>query len=168
MKQHHRFFKRKHMQGGLTVWIMLMFGVSIVLYMFGYTNMWSAAQTNADVNGTSIGGIGSSQINILAWFMNPMNILIAGVAAVGVVGTILALLVGKSGGTSAYQFIIPVAILGVANIFVFPIADAGHELKAFTMTVSNGLSFSFDFALVAFFNILLILAIIEFITGRQT
>jgi hypothetical protein len=158
------------MQGGLTVWIMLMFGVSVILYLFGYTNMWSAAQTNVEVNGESVGNASSlgSQQNILAWFLNPINILVTATLGLGVVGVVLHFLPGLNAGSSAYQFIIPIAILGVANIFVFPIADAGGELRIFSMTVSNGLSFSFDFALIAFFNLILILAMIEFITGRQT
>lgn len=160
---------KKKYSGLISAFVMIMFGMIAICYLMGFTNAWTS-YTGREVgsNDESItkegaigAGIGDMMINgIKSLFTSAEeNPLLA------IVGTIIAgagmILVGKAGGAQAFAYIIPIIFITIfANIFLFPITSLSGEVG----TVAG--SVSIDLIMVAFFNLFLFLAIIDFITGR--
>lgn len=163
--------KRRY-KGLISAFVMIMFGLIAVCYLMGFDSAWGS-YTERDIRPENEGGqnitqkesvnvgIGDMMINgIYALFEsaneNPL------LAIVGTIATAVGMfIVGKAGGAQAFAYIIPIVFITIfANIFIFPISPVSEELGS----IAGGLPV--DIILMAFFNLFLFLAIIDFITGR--
>lgn len=177
-----KLFKKKHYQGGLTTYVMMMFGLIVVLYLFGFTSAWNSYASDGREIGvgddaTTIGDpqffdsnfrIGDMMVNgIMTLFStvgeglseNPLLALVGGIFI-----TAGAFLVLRSGGAYALGFIIPIVLITIfANIFIFPIEPITTETTS--LSIASGIPISL--ILVAFFNVFLFLSIIEFVRGTS-
>jgi len=161
MKANRKFIDKTELRGGIATWVLMMFGLSVILYMFGLHSMWET-YVNQDVNGT---GITDSSIvengAILGWFSDPIHLITVAGAATGLMA-LLAAAFGAASSTCAYIFIIGMLTV-VLNLFIFPVSDiraSGEPLDA------TGIPFTV--MLLAFFNIFYVLTVFEVISGRQT
>lgn len=167
IQSHMRRF-RKDRDAGVTTYVLIMFGMIFIMYLFGFTNMYDS------YNQISLGGNGSSmQLNntapdeqfgfniidmlIRAFTENP---LIYGGTALAALGLIIVGYLTKTLST-ILQFLIPLIILGILNIFIFPLGSLNTHLAFVNI---GGLSIAS--ALFAFFNIIYILTVIEFVRGN--
>ena len=174
--------KKKGLKGAITVYVMMMFGLIIVLYLFGFTNPWNAytADQNLpdlkDANGkpildeqgnpvkgniTRAGGIG---VSILDWMLKGIegifktasdNWIIALVATITTIAGFW--LISKVGGQYVLAYIVPIIILAIfANVFLFPTASLqGANIVE-----------PFDMIVFTFLNLFLVLSYIEFVKGN--
>jgi hypothetical protein len=166
---------KKGLVAGLTVYVLLLFGMTAMLYMFGFESAWSTYTGQTVTQEGSGGSIGSS--SAVDKDLNFVATIIEGIKGIfvteegeanwlGIVGSAVALLVGAGlaklvGGQYAFAFIIPAVIVTIfANIFIFPISSA-------TKDIPNIAGVPLELMLFAFFNVVLILGIIEFIRGQQ-
>lgn len=155
--------------GGITTYILLLFGMGIMLYMFGFKSFMDGYFANGSVNGTPITDpnlMGSSNpLDILFKVLQQNAGILLGAGIVSVLAGIGARLIFGSGTVSTVvTFLIPVMFLVVfLNLFVFPIATMQADLQSFNIA-----GFPATLGLFAFFNLFLILAIIDFVRGGQT
>lgn len=159
----------KDTYAGITVYVLILFGMSVMLYLFGFTNMWSDYQDEANVNETNITdpNYQSNEMN------NPLNMITSfltknvGVIGVGLASLVMVGIIGwltKVDLSVFYTFIIPIGILGVfLNTIVFPIYPISDELAKY---VISGIPVSVF--LIAFFNLWFILAVIEYVRSGVT
>ena len=151
-------------------YVMIMFGMSVMLYMFGYTNMWVQYTTQASVtgNGSSI-PITDPFMNIGFTFLSLIldSLYATLIAGVGVVGVVVFIYLFRN-NPAIWQFIIPVAILIFLNIFVFPISAIQGDMNPIDALFQRTFEFSMTMILVAFFNLFYILAVMEYIRGGAT
>jgi uncharacterized membrane protein (DUF485 family) len=155
------------LKGAITTYVMMMFGLIIVLYLMGFTSPWMAytAETvgpeGEETGIASPTGIGT---NILDWMMNGVYSLFEEVASnplIAVISTIVTLgafyLISKVGGQYVLAYIIPIIILAIfANIFIFP-----------TSTLQGQILFPLDIVVFGFLNLFLILSYIDFVKGTS-
>jgi len=164
---------KKRYSGLISAFVIIMFGIIAICYLMNFDSAWGS-YTNRDVGsgegtqeiteeGSINVGIGDMMINgIYALFKeasdNPW------LAIVGTVATTVGMfIVGKVGGGQAFAYIIPIVLITIfANIFIFPISDISGEIRTVGGVVPM------DLILVAFFNLFLFLAIIDFISGGRT
>lgn len=148
--------------GSVASYVMIMFGMTIMLYLFGFESMWTAYQNAANGNiATSIFS-SSEQFfgNILELFTSSIKGMIVG-GTIGIFGAI-ALYVAFKNNSAIWQYIVPIIILAGLNIFVFPVSVVTDQF-AF-----GDLNTFLSLGLLGFFNIMYILAMIEFIRGGAT
>jgi hypothetical protein len=148
------------MQGSVTTYVMIMFGIIVVMYLFGFQSPWMAYQ--AETVGGSEKTISGSGVgyNILQMMMTSMKGLFESIADSpewGILGGVLAIIglvaIVKLGGQYVLAYIIPLVLLTLfANIFLFPTAYIGDQLIA-----------PFDIIILAFLNLFLVLAILDFV-----
>jgi hypothetical protein len=148
---------------GIATYVFILFGLSFMLYLFGFTNMWDAyLQANITGNGSSIAitdeGLNLG-INLLFMIANSIySLLVLGVS----VGIIAILLVFFRSNTTIWQYVIPIILLVILNIFIFPVSALSNEFK----WVPEGIPISTF--LIILFNLFYVLAVIEFIRGGST
>jgi hypothetical protein len=175
---------QKRLQGGITTYALILFGMSLVLYMFGFTNMMGGALIGASnstgyidtatTNGTNgsitdpnfqqnsnpVSLIGQAIVNMA---VNNPWIAFGGLGMV-VMGVLAGIFFGKETTATFFQYIIPIGIIAVVlNYFIFPIYTLDQNLRNWSI---NGLGIST--ILIIFFNLVLILAFVDYIIGRQT
>lgn len=158
------------MPGGITTYILLLFGMGFILYMFGFKSFMEGYFANATVNGTSM-----TNPNLF-YNSNPLDMLLkilqsnAGallgigtiVSALAIIGT--RLIFGSGTVSAVVTYVIPILFLVVfLNLFVFPIATMQADLQSFDIAGLPATA-----GLFAFFNLFLIFAIIDFVRGGQT
>lgn len=147
---------------GVATYFLIMLGLMFMLYLFGFTNMWSSYQTLTSSSLESSSSQFGADIlgNLANAFADPDTYAWAGV---GIVATLGAVIVGKLTGTlsTILTFLIPILLLVILNIFVFPI----NALSAETQALSVG-GISIAVFLLIFFNGFYILAVLEFIRGN--
>jgi len=163
----------KKLRAGLSTYVFLLFGLTLVLYMFGFQTVWETYSDyplltdESGVNKTNITDPeyfqpGTGKTNTI--FSNLGSMILAGLGLLGG-GAILTFVLGRiTGGTTVYlQYFFPIVLLVVfLNVFVFPIAQITDQTQQLDTV------FPVSYVLAAFFNLLLILAIIEFIRGTPT
>jgi hypothetical protein len=157
------------------MYIIVLFGLIVMMYMFGFTNTLDAYM-NAKVGDTS------NESNIsnphFVQDTNPLILILTAMLSFvqhnlmavfgGIVGLIAVFAIGKLAGIDlwvVWTYILPIAILMVfMNLVIFPVD-----------TISGGLSNMIIWSipvsaiLIIFFNLMLILSIIEFVrTGTTT
>lgn len=162
---------QRPIHGSVTTYVLILFGLTVSLYMFNFTNTASLYLENSSVENINITDPSlTTQGNPIAWiieligsFMGENLLLVVG----GVGGIITAMIIGWVAHIDLsifYSYIIPIAILGVfLNLVIFPIQPISNELATFTI---SGISLST--ILVIMFNLFFILAIIEYIRGTNT
>ena len=187
-----KLLRNKH--GGISAYAMIMLGMIIMLYMFGFTSMWSTytgaegtAEDNESAAGITKGSIeaGSdtptaddySEEKILitaplTFGFSVLNALLSSVYASLLAGvTIAGILVFVwlfRNNSAIWQFIIPIVFMIVLNVFVFPISAIKGDMTAFDAAFENILGFSFFVLLLIFFNLFYILAVMEYVRGSGT
>lgn len=164
----HKTLRRKlskNNHGGVTAYVMILFGMIIILYLFGFQSIWSTYQeknmdiTSSDNEAVDFGTMILQRIGE-SITKSPENIAwLTG----GILGTLGILIIGKLTGTTStiLQFLIPVILLVVLNIFIFPLNDLDASINFMAGT-------GFTIFLFAFFNLFYILAVIEFVRGTPT
>lgn len=154
---------------GVTTYVMIMFGMAFMLYMFQFQSMWTAFSGNASVvNETSQITLSSDPgayiiANLVNLIISSWEIILVGGAATVGAFVLFYFLGGKEGISSALQFIIPAILLVALNIFVFPLKGVEDSLQ-----FANAINIPVTTALVIFFNLFYILAVVEFIRGTPT
>ena len=168
----------KQLQAGISAFVMIMFGMIAICYLMGFTSAWEqyTAQPmmmgnagDADITQPSavdetlthrmmdgimgiFKGLGDSVSD------NPIVAIIGSIVAIGSVALLL-----KFGAGHVLAFIVPIVfVILFANIFIFPIAPIADQ-----MTTLPG-NIPVDGFLMAFFNLFLVLSIIEFVRGGST
>jgi hypothetical protein len=176
-----RFLKRR-IRGGLTAYVFIMFGVAIMMYMFGFHNMMGTGITGdtgyrstSSLDNDNASDISNPEmqtesnpvlmgLNSILRFAKDNIILVAG----GIGGLILfavgSFILGAN-MTVLYQYIVPIAFLTIfLNYFVFPINPGSAELQH--MELGPGLPVSI--VLIIFFNLFFILSIIAYVRTGET
>jgi hypothetical protein len=176
---------RKKTKGAITTYVMMMFGMIIVMYLMGFTNPYVAYTSSqnqdlpplTDEDGEVIrddegnivyadvvkpGGIGTS---LLDWIMSGIKGLFeggdgGGNAVIAIIASIVTVIgfwvLSKVGGQYVLAYLIPIIVLALfANIFFFPTASLQ----------GTPIVFPFDFIVFGFLNLFLILSCVEFIKG---
>jgi len=134
-------------------YIMMLFGISVALYLLGYTSPFLEILSQTGVEESGSASIIWNNIinNFLSVFSNP---ILWTTMAVPIVGSIL---MSGSSGQSSY-FVIPLLVLTtvLANFFVLPTTYIfSAEIPTIVKIIVN-----------SFLNLFLLLTIIEFVTGR--
>ena len=165
-----KMFNRKT-KAGITAYVMLMFGMIVILYLFGFTSAWgnyekqqisdeSGSKNITDVDAVNK-DIGTLMIdNIKALFTNEKGETDLLRVVIGTALTLAGMyLASKVGGQYAFAYIIPIIfVILFANIFIFPISYTSEHL-GFASDIPLSLF------LIAFFNLFLVLSIVEFVRG---
>jgi hypothetical protein len=153
---------------GIATYVLMMLGLAFMLYLFGFTSMYTQWSAASSINGTgdnNESALTDPNINqggdLIENLMNPVNILVA--AGAGLIGIgIISWFMGH-GSTVVWQYAIPAIILIALNIFVFPINNMLDETGAL-----NTNAFPITGFLLFLFNIFYLLAVVEFIRGPTT
>ena len=173
----------KRLKGGLSTYVFILFGMTIMLYLFGFTNMFGATSSEgyrgstkgngSDFNLSNPGMQGDPASNPLMMILNSVltfatkNVLII----LGGIGGIIALSVASyfMGGINLsvfYSYLIPIGLLATfLNYFIFPINPTDETLRSMTIG-SPGISISL--ILIMFFNLWFMLGVIDYIRSAQT
>ena len=168
MKANKKF--RKELQGGIATWVLMMFGLSVIMYMFGMQSIWATYSGAKVGNTTELDDKTAINITnpdviekggILDWFSDPLHFIVAGGGVVSII-TILAGVFTRSGSVCAYIFIIGMATI-ILNVFIFPVSQIGSNAVPI-----DAAGIPFTAMLIAFFNAFYILTIFEVISGRPT
>lgn len=178
----HRIL-HKRLKGGLSTYVFILFGMSVMLYLFGFTNMFGATSTEGYRGSTRGNG---SDINLSDPNMqenpdsNPLAMILSSVLTfatknfliiLGGIGGIIALSVASyfMGGINLsvfYSYLIPIGLLAVfLNYFIFPINPTDETLRHMVIG-APGISVSL--ILIMFFNLWFILGVIDYIRSGQT
>lgn len=170
MKHKIRLRKLKdNSYAGITVYVFILMGMSIMLYLFGFTNMYTNYQSQIDQNGSQV-----QEANFTTnQQFNPLNLVInlltknAGWVIGGIGGIIGMVLIGwftKTDLSAFYMYIIPIGIFTIfLNVIVFPIYPISNELIQYQIA-----GFPISIFLIIFFNLWFLLAIIEYIRSGVT
>jgi len=140
---------------------MIMMGMIFILYLFGFTNIWTAYQKTTvgeDVKITNpelARGVGIIDM-LIKTLTDPKNLAIIG-GGVFVITVALGWLTKTT--QTVLQFLLPIILLVALNIFVFPIGHLQTDL-------SFAASFGATTFLFIFFNAFYILSVLEFIRGN--
>lgn len=177
---------QKRMQGSITVYVFILLGMSIVLYMFGFTNMLGGDngagyldtanlnQTNSNISDPNLQtGKSSNPVTVFAnaiasFAVNNPWATIGGIGGAVITLFISGLVFGKETTATFFGFIIPIGILAVIlNYLVFPINTLDENLRSMTIGPS-AFPISVSLLLAIFFNLFFFLGVLEYWIGRQT
>lgn len=173
-----RKFKIDKNGGMLSAYVMILLGLIVMLSLFGFQTAWdvytdTAVLTDADtpanadetdtitetttpVTDTEL-NIGKKLFDMLTSSIYSMLIGGAGIAV-----TVGFLILFRK-NQAIWQYILPLILLVVLNIFVFPIYAIKGDLQPLDAV---GIGFTGFFML--FFNLFYILAVLEFVRGGST
>ncbi len=171
-----RLFKKMNNTASVGTYVFLLFGITVMLYMFGYTNGLYTYIGQAEI-GTSGFNVTNSSVlqdkdyNPIMLFINGLiqfcekNTLMLGV---GIAGLVVITLVGSFiniGLNVVYSYVIPLVIIGVVlNLFIFPIGSLTENLGQFIIW-----SVPVSWFIIMFLNLMYVLAVLEFVrTGTTT
>lgn len=177
-----RKLRQMNDSASIGTYVLILFGMTVVLYMFGFTNSMMGPGgylSDASVNGTNLTDSNMQQANNpLAMFVNALvnfmknNVLNLGVGIAGVVITlVLAKFAGLEGVITAItNYLIPIALLGIVlNLFVFPLSSLDAELGGMTFWAGTSYAVPLSWFIIMFFNLFFVLAVLEYIrTGTTT
>jgi len=131
--------------GAMKTYLILLFSMSVMLYLAGYTSPFLALEDKLGSNTNLLDTLLTDMINI---FTNP-----AFLTAIGI-GAVASLLVGS--GNYSVIYLVPVVMLSVfMNYFILPLSFI------YDVTLPGLIKTLF----VVFMNLFLFLAVIEFIRG---
>ena len=169
---------------GLTAYTMILLGMTIMLFLFGFTTMWDT-YTNSDESGAKISGGITDELSesydeesipvtdpALNMGYNFLNLLANSIFAtllggVAIAGTLVILFLFRK-NTAIWQYVIPIILLVILNIFVFPISALKGDMSVYDALFVSTLGFGFTTILIIFFNVFYILAVLEFVRGGTT
>lgn len=169
--------KKQKLQAGLTTYVMVMFGMIVILYLMGFTSPWVAyhsegridAEGEVDLESTgaidSEFSIGTMMVDGIKGIFDSAvdgateNPLIA-LAATIVAGLGIYIL-ARAGGAYIFAYLIPIILVTIfANIFLFPIEPISGQMIYLENVPLNVI-------LIVFLNLFMFLSIIEFIRGSN-
>jgi len=183
MKRRTKKILDKKLQGGISTYVFIMLGTSIILYMFGFTNMLGSGLPGGQgylANASLEDNDANTSVTNpdLQYTANPLQMLLDGIlrfftanplyvvgGLAGLIGVSLLAFFTKINLSVLYQYIIPIAILWVfLNYIVFPINPASADLQQ----MSIGENISISVVLTIFFNVWFIMAIIAYVRSAET
>jgi hypothetical protein len=151
-----KFKDAQYFTGGITVYVMIMFGMTVILYMMNFTTMWDGFISRNVLTSEFAGGITDWDLfGVSGGFITALVTLLSGLILTGV-------LIKWIGGAQVLGYVLPLAFLAFFNIFIFPVVALEESLR-FTIGTLPAAAF-----LLAFFNLFLILSIIEFTRSGAT
>lgn len=186
MKQFRKL--RRNNDGSLSSYTMILFGMIVIMYLFGFSSMWSQ-YTNSEESGVSfIEGETDDIDTDPAYtetpsenldFLNPLNMgfavlnlmlnsIYTALIGVATLGGIIVLFVFFRNNQAIWQYVIPILLLVILNIFVFPISALQGDMAPMDAVFGNTVGFSFTLILIVFFNLFYLLAVLEFVRGGST
>lgn len=156
----------KKLDGSVTVFVMIMLGLIIGLYLVGYSSpiLSLAGKVIGGTSGSVGGSLDANDIlsEIGQVLMSPLTLVWVTLSFIGsIVGRFF-----NAGSTSQgfvqgtiLSYMIPVLIIGfVANIFFFPVIPTAS---------ANGMPTDISFLLTIILNVFMLLAIISWVSGRD-
>lgn len=165
-----KYFKKKT-KAGLTAYVMIMFGMIVMLNLFGFNSAWEqyhgrsiseeeGAKQIDDAAAVDKGIAALIIDNIKGLFTNDQGDTDIIKVIIGTAVTLAGMyLASKVGGQYAFAYIIPVVLIIVfANIFIFPFENVASDIAIAGVIPLEAI-------LIVFFNLFLILGIVEFIRG---
>lgn len=146
----------KYLKAGITTYVMMMLGFAIMFYLFGFSNVWTGLSTKPAINNTGANITNPELINQNSFL--DMKTIILSVMGCFAAGGLVSLLLSQVFGVSStiLTLVFPFLLLMVfLNVFLFPVVPGaeGHINDAFPLTA----------ILIGFFNLWLILSIVEFV-----
>jgi hypothetical protein len=163
MESHlRRKFRRlyKNQEGGIATYVLIMFGLCFVMYLFGFHSLWVDYQSGSDLGNNSTLEYGRNFLNTFAKvFTDNIGLATGGLLAFFGALVVSRLAFGSQATATVLSFSIPLMILIVLNIFIFPIGGIAPDIGFLN---ASGITLF----LLAFFNLFYILAVVEFIRGN--
>ena len=181
---------KKTVRGGITAYVMVMFGLIVIMMLMGFETAWQdytntggfadrPEDTYRDIPGSGNKTITSDITDSETGEFNILNVMIEGIKGIfitpegetnwwSVIATIggaiaLGTVAKLTGGQYAFAYIIPIGLFAIfANIFIFPIHHTDESMSFFNDAIP------LNVVLIVFFNLWLLLAIIEFVRGQTT
>ena len=164
--------------GGITAYAMILLGMTVMLFLFGFTTMWetyTGEESGAILSGEVVSGDEITQneltvtdpalnigYRIFDLLTNSISATLLSTVTVGA-GLVFLFLFRKN--TAVWQYIIPIILLVVLNIFVFPISAMSGDMSVYDAIFVASIGFGFTTFLIVFFNLFYILAVLEFVRG---
>ncbi len=164
MESHIRKLKIDTDAGSLATYAIIMFGMIFMLYLFGFTSLWTAYQATelAGQEGTIplSDPVLNAGVNLIGLITSSIEVLVVSTATA--IGLIAIFIFARGAASTILTFLIPIILLVVLNVFVFPLSGMSDALifadAPFpTAIITTGL--------IIFFNLFYILAVLEFIRG---
>jgi hypothetical protein len=162
-----KIIKRKlkdNTNASLSAYVMIMFGMVVILYLFGFTSLWMDYQAFSDLETTSTT---EDQKHILQMIgealANNMTAVGGGLVALFTTAFLTRLLFGSQAVATLLTYAIPLVFLVILNIFIFPLSGISTDLGFLD---ASGIVFTA--IIFGFFNIFYILSVIEFVRGTPT
>lgn len=150
-----------HLQASISSYVMMMFGIIIVCYLMGYTNLWNywgAVNSMGGAAGATLPGAESSSLLSNPYLMH--EIILTAIVSFTIAGA----LIKYTGGSQVLAYIVPLVFLFIfVNLFMFPVWAVQEEMAVLSIG-----TIAFGGILTAFLNLMLVLAVIEFIRTGTT
>lgn len=171
----NRVFKLRKMDdsGSIGTYVLIMFGIIVTLYMFGYTNtldLYLQDSKDDNINITDTEMQKKETMNPMSLFLTALINLIKEnplIVGVGVGALVLASFIGYATGSLSvvYTYLIPIVIIAlVLNLFIFPLTSIDAELRTFMIW-----DIPLSWIIIMFLNLMYILAVLEYVrTGTTT
>ena len=168
---------RKNTNAGISAYVMILFGMIIMMHLFGYVSMWEIYSDSASAKGVDEEGADTSldifdishPINMGTSFIRLVTSSIyATLVSVATITGLFIIGYWFRTNTAIWGYIIPAIMLVVLNIFVFPISELSKDMSPLDAAFTEFTGFSITIILLAFFNLFYLLAVIEFIRGGST
>jgi hypothetical protein len=154
---------RRDNNGGVTTYVLIMFGMIFILYLFGFTSIWGTySAITVGANDTAISdptiAFGVNILSSLASTLtDPETMGVVGGGLLALAGLMIFGWLTKTTAT-ILQFLIPVLLMIALNIFIFPIGNLSTDLMFMGVGISA--------FIIIFFNLFYILSVIEFVRGN--
>jgi len=176
---------KKNNDASLTAYVLILFGMMVMLYLFGFNSMWNiytdsstgVILTERDIVDPSVDvedieitetdtGITDPELNLGTKIFNILfgSIFSAILSSASIVGGIVFIWFFRN-NQAIWQYTIPIILMVALNVFVFPISALQGDMTAFDASFTLYIGFSFTLILIAFFNLFYILAVLEFVRG---
>ncbi len=156
----------KKLEGSVTVFVLIMLGFIIGLYLVGYSSpiLSLAGSVVGEGAGSVGGGLDANDVlsEIGQVIMSPLTLVWLGISFLGaIVGRLFN--AGNTGQGSVQAtivgYMIPCLLIGfVANIFFFPVIPTAS---------ASGMPTEASYLLTIVLNVLMLLAIISWVSGRD-
>lgn len=169
--------KKKHLQAGLSTYVMIMFGMIVILYLMGFTSAWTAYNAEGRIdadealdleNESAIDtefSLGSMMVDGIKGIFEGAGEAIGDNPIAAIAATVGALIgmyvIAKAGASYVFAYLIPIILVTIfANVFLFPIEPISGQ-----MIYVEGVPL--NVFLVVFLNLFMFLSIIEFVRGQN-
>lgn len=171
----NRAFKLKKMDdtGSIGTYVLLMFGIIVTLYMFGYTNtldLYLSDTNNGNINVTDAEMQKNENSNPMYLFFKALLNLVSDspeLLGIGIGALIIGTAFGYLTGTlsTIFTYVIPIILIAVVlNLFIFPLTSIDAELRSFMIW-----EIPLSWIIIMFLNLMYILAVLEYVrTGTTT